>query len=65
MAHLVNIVQLNEQGEHVRVKYTHKFVFEATARKWADGFNRIYSDPVDDEDRVLAVYAGEQTEDAE
>lgn len=60
MAHIVDVVQLNEQGEQVRAKYTHEFAFEATARKWADGFNRVYSNPGDDEDRFLAVYAGQK-----
>lgn len=60
MAHLVNIVQLNKQGEQVRVKYTHEFAFEAGAKKWIEGFNHVYRQPEDDEDRFLAVYAGEK-----
>ena len=62
MAHLVNVVQLNEQGEHVRVKYTHEFMFEVSAKKWMDGFNRVYNmgDGDDDDDNFVAVYVGEK-----
>lgn len=60
MAHLVNVVKLNEQGEQLCVKYTHKFVFEATARKWADGFNQVYVNDDGDDDHWVAVYAGEK-----
>ena len=62
MAHLVNVVELNEQGEQLRVKYTHEFVFEATARKWADGFNRVYDNSVDDDNHWVAVYAGKKAD---
>ena len=59
MAHVVNIIQLNDRGEQLGVKYTHEFMFEASARKWIDGFNRVHS--LDAEEPWVAVYAGENT----
>ena len=59
MSHIVTVVQVNEQGDLIGVKYKHEFYFESSARKWADGFNRVYGNPDEDEDRFLAVYVGE------
>lgn len=61
MVHSVNVMQLNENGEYMRVTSTHEFAFEVSARKWVDGFNRVHSELSTDDDNYLAVYVGEQT----